>query len=50
MVSGNSVLRTRLILYNGSKISMDCAVRLEEGRTLVPLRPLCALFDTQVGT
>ncbi len=36
------------LLYNGSKISMDCAVRLEEGRTLVPLRPLCALFDTQV--
>lgn len=36
------------LLYNGSRISMDMPVRLENGRTLVPLRPLCALFGTQV--
>ena len=38
----------RSILYNNGRISMDMPVQLEEGRTLIPLRPLCALFDTQV--
>lgn len=36
------------LLHNGSRISMEMPVRLEEGRTLVPLRPLCALFGIQV--
>lgn len=36
------------LLYNGKRISIDLPIRLEAGRTLVPLRPLCALFDTQV--
>lgn len=36
------------LLYNGAVISLGLPVRLENGRTLVPVRPLCSLFDVQV--
>ncbi|MDE6107408.1 MAG: cell wall hydrolase [Oscillospiraceae bacterium] len=36
------------LLCNGLPIPLGLPVRLEEGRTLVPVRPLCELFDVQV--
>lgn len=36
------------LFYNGQKIALGLPVRLEEGRTLVPVRPLCTLFNVRV--
>lgn len=36
------------LLYNGTSVSLGLPVRLENGRTLVPVRSLCELFHVQV--
>lgn len=36
------------LLFNGKEIPLGLPVRLENGRTLVPVRPLCSLFHVQV--
>lgn len=37
------------LMYNGNHIALTQAVRLEEGRTLVPLRPLAGLLGLEVN-
>lgn len=39
----------QFLLYNGTAISLGLPVRLENGRTLVPIRPLCKLFGVHVA-
>ena len=37
------------LIYNGSRIELSQPVRLEEGRTLVPVRPLAGLLGLEVS-
>ena len=38
-----------VLVCNGSRMALPQAVRLEEGRTLVPVRPLAELFGLEVN-
>lgn len=38
-----------LLVYNGDPIGLSQSVRLEEGRTLVPIRPLADVFGLEVS-